>query len=53
MTFEEAKKKYIKKFGGYPSFLLMGADEDFAREVLEKCLKSGKELEPDDVYGDY
>lgn len=52
MTLEEVKQAYIDKFGGYPSFLLMGADDETIIELLTECLESGKELgaEPDIVY---
>lgn len=53
MTVEEAKQAYIEKFGGYPAFLLMGADDEFIIDVLTRCVESGKELEaedPDDMY---
>ena len=48
MTIEEAKQAYIDMFGGYPSFLLMGADDDMIIATLTKCVKEGKELEPED-----
>ena len=48
MTLEEVKQAYIDKFGGYPSFLLMGADEETIIEELTKCLESGKELGADE-----
>lgn len=53
MTAAEAKEKYIEMFGGYPSFLLMGADDDAIVEALVPCIESGHELEapdPDDIY---
>lgn len=53
MTLDEVKNAYIDKFGGYPSFLLMGADDDEIKAALEKCLETGEELQPDnedDVY---
>lgn len=52
MTVEEVKKAYIEKFGGYPSFLLMGADDQTIIEKLSKCIETGEELEPeeDDIY---
>lgn len=53
MTLEEVKEAYIKKFGGYPSFLLMGASDEEIIDLLTKCLKSGKELEPQFDDGDY
>ena len=48
MTLEEVKQAYIDKFGGYPSFLLMGADEETIIEELTKCLESGEELGAED-----
>lgn len=45
---EEVKKAYEERFGGYPSFLLMGADDDYIIEVLTKCLETGEELEAED-----
>ena len=48
MGVEEVKQAYIKKFGGYPSFLLMGADDETIIELLTDCLKKGKELGAED-----
>ena len=46
---EKVKADYIAKFGGYPSFLLRGASDEYVIEQLTKAIKSGKELEaPDD-----
>ena len=49
---EEVMKAYEDRFGGVPSFLLMGADDDYIIEKLSECLRTGKELEgePDDLY---
>ena len=47
MTIEEVKQAYIDKFGGYPAFLLMGAADEEIIAQLSKCLKEGKELEPE------
>ena len=52
MTVNEAIEAYEKKFGGYPAFLLMGADDETIIKELTRCVKTGKELEaPTD--GDY
>ena len=48
MSVEEVKAAYIEKFGGYPEFLLMGADDETIIEKLSRCLETGEELEPDD-----
>lgn len=53
MTLEEVKAAYIEKFGGYPVFLLMGADDDEIISLLSKCLETGNELEPQDDDADY
>ena len=45
---EKVKQQYIDKFGGYPAFLLMDADDDFIIESLSKAIASGKELTVDD-----
>lgn len=45
---EKAIEKYVNKFGGFPSFLFMGAEDDFIIESIESALKSGKEIEPND-----
>lgn len=48
MTLEEVKAAYEEKFGGYPAFLFMGADDDEIITALTKCLETGKEYEPED-----
>lgn len=48
MTLEEVKAAYIDKFGGYPAFLLMGADDNEVIAALSKCLETGEEYAPDD-----
>lgn len=45
---EAVKEKYIEMFGGYPYFLLMGADEEYIVEQLKRCIESGKELQPEE-----
>ena len=50
---EEVKAKYIEMFGGYPSFMLMGADDETIIELLTKCIETGKELEPENPDDDY
>ena len=49
---DEVIAAYEKRFGGYPAFLLMGADDDTIIEELTKCLETGQELEAptDNVY---
>lgn len=39
---------YSKKFGGFPSFLLLGADDEYIIKVLTKCLETGEELQPEE-----
>ena len=49
---EKVIQEYTEKFGGYPAFLLMGADDDYIIETLTKCIETGEELEaePEDIY---
>lgn len=53
MTKDEVMKAYEKKFGGIPSFLLMGASDEFIIEALIRCLETGKELEAEEPEADY
>lgn len=53
MTKEEAIAAYEKKFGGYPAFLLMGAEDDEIVAALSECLRTGKELTAPDPDADY
>ena len=45
MTYDEARTLYIEKFGGFPDFLFMGADESEVLPYIQEALKSGKEIE--------
>ena len=45
---EKLKNQYIDMFGGYPSFLLSGASDDFVVDALRKAIDSGQELTVDD-----
>jgi len=53
MSKDEVMKAYKEKFGGIPSFLLMGASDEYIVEALTKCLETGKELEAEDPDVDY
>lgn len=53
MSAEEAKAEYIKKFGGFPEFLFMGATESVIVEEIKKALESGEEIKPVYEDGDY
>ena len=45
MTYDEARTLYIEKFGEFPDFLFMGADESEVLPYIQEALKSGKEIE--------
>lgn len=50
MTKEQAIKAYSDKFGGFPYFLFMGAEDGEIVAAVEQALKTGKEIEaPGDV----
>jgi hypothetical protein len=53
MSKDEVMKAYEEKFGVIPSFLLMGASDEYIVEALTKCLETGKELEAEDPDADY
>lgn len=53
MTVEEAINEYIKKFGGFPYFLFMGASEETIIAVIEEALNSGVEIDTLDTSIDY
>lgn len=46
MTYSEAKNSYIERFGGFPEFLFMGADEGEVLPYIEAALRTGKEITP-------
>lgn len=50
---DEVIAAYEKKFGGYPAFLLMGADDEEIISALSECLKTGEELKPFEPDADY
>ena len=50
---DDVVEKYEEKFGGYPSFLLMGASDEYIIKVLSECIKKGEPLKPDDPDGIY
>ncbi|MGI6033654.1 MAG: hypothetical protein ACOX69_09580 [Coriobacteriales bacterium] len=47
MQREEAIEAYSKKFGGFPSFLVMGMSDDDLVELIEKSLETGKPISYD------
>ena len=53
MNLEEAINEYIKKFGGFPYFLFMGASEETIIAVIEEALDSGVEIDTLDASIDY
>ena len=53
MTASEAIDLYTKKFGGFPMFLFMGAEDREIITAVEKSLKDGKEIEAPDDGCDY
>lgn len=53
MTKEQAIAAYTEKFGGYPAFLLAGADDDYIITALSKCVETGEEYEAPAEDADY
>lgn len=50
---EKAINEYTKKFGGFPYFLFMGANDDIIIAAIEEALKTGKEITTEDKKSDY
>lgn len=53
MTAEKAIEAYSARFGGWPDFLFMGADDDYIVEKLTEALRMDKEYEAPDPDADY
>lgn len=53
MNVKEAIKKYSDKFGGFPYFLFLGANDELIIESVEKALASGEEIAADNREGDF
>ena len=47
-TKEELISDYVNKFGGFPYFLFMGAEDNVIISAIEKALKENKEISSDD-----
>lgn len=52
-TVDEARKAYEERFGGWPYFLLMGADDKEIVWLVRRALRMNKEIEADDAEGEY
>ena len=48
MTREEAIEAYEDKFGGFPYFLMMGVSDEVVVAAVEKSLRTGEEIEPEE-----
>ena len=44
MTSEEAISKYVEKFGGFPYFLFLGADDETIIGAVEEALSTGEKI---------
>lgn len=53
MTVQEAKDRYISRFGGFPEFLFMGAEDAVIINAVKTALDRGKEIELPDTDADY
>lgn len=46
MTLKQLMETYVKKYGGFPHFLYMGAPDDVIMKDIRNALKNDKELKP-------
>ena len=53
MTKNEAIKKYIEKFGGFPYFLFLGASDEEIISSVTEALESGLEIKVQNKDADY
>ena len=47
-TEEDAINSYTERFGGFPYFLFMGAEEDVIIDAVVKALETDREIEAED-----
>ena len=47
-TEEDAINAYTERFGGFPYFLFMGAEEDVIIDAVVKALETDREIEAED-----
>ena len=43
-TVDEAIDAYIDRYGGYPAYLLMGADDEYIIDKVIVALETGREI---------
>lgn len=46
MSITEAIEAYVKKWGGYPAFLMMGMSDEEAAKKLQEAVESNEEIKP-------
>ena len=47
-TEEDAINAYAERFGGFPYYLFMGAEEDVIIDAVVKALETDREIEAED-----
>ena len=47
-TEDDAINAYTERFGGFPYFLFMGAEEDYIISEVVKALETDREIEAED-----
>lgn len=47
-TEEDAINAYTERFGGFPYYLFMGAEEDVIIDAVVKALETDREIEAED-----
>lgn len=53
MTVEEAIKEYTERFGGFPTHLMLGAEDRYLIWQVQRALRTGDEIEPPTDEDDY
>ena len=47
-TDDDAINAYVERFGGFPYFLFMGAEEDVIIDAVVKAIETDREIEAED-----
>lgn len=53
MTGKEAIELYTQKFGGFPYFLFLGAEDEEIVNAVEKAISTGEKIKVEHKESDY
>jgi hypothetical protein len=53
MTREDAINEYTERFGGFPTHLMLGAEDSYVVWQVQRALRTGEEIEAPEEDEDY